>query len=55
VVGALAGCAGSLSTLDPSGPAAAAIARLWWVMLAGSLVLFALVMVLFALAFLRPS
>jgi len=54
-VAALAGCAGPLSTLDPSGPAAAAIARLWWVMLAGSLVLFALVMVLFALAFLRPG
>jgi cytochrome c oxidase subunit 2 len=51
----LAGCAGPLSTLDPSGPAAEAIARLWWVMLAGSLVLFALVMVLFAAAFLRPG
>ncbi|MGB8435197.1 MAG: cytochrome c oxidase subunit II [Burkholderiales bacterium] len=52
---ALAGCTGPLSTLDPSGPAAAAIARLWWVMLAGSVVLFALVMGLFALAFLRPG
>ena len=52
---ALAGCSGQLSTLDPSGPAAASIARLWWVMLAGSAVLFALVMVLFALAWLRPG
>jgi cytochrome c oxidase subunit II len=52
---ALAGCTGPLSTLDPSGPAAASIARLWWVMLAGSAVLFALVMGLFALAFLRPG
>jgi cytochrome c oxidase subunit 2 len=51
----LAGCQGQLSTLDPSGPAAASIARLWWVMLAGSLVLFALVMLLFAMAWLRPG
>jgi cytochrome c oxidase subunit II len=51
----LEGCSGQLSTLDPSGPAAASIARLWWVMLAGSLVLFALVMSLFALAWLRPG
>ena len=36
----LAGCTGPLSTLDPSGPAAAAIAKLWWVMLAGSIVLY---------------
>ena len=52
---ALSGCTGPLSTLDPSGPAAASIARLWWVMLAGSIVLFALVMGLFALAWLRPG
>ena len=52
---ALAGCSGPLSTLDPSGPAAASIARLWWVMLAGAAVLFALVMVLFALTWLRPG
>jgi cytochrome c oxidase subunit II len=51
----LAGCQGPLSTLDPSGPAAASIARLWWVMLAGSLLLFALVMGLFAMAWLRPG
>jgi len=35
----LAGCAEApLSTLHPGGPAAAAIADVWWVMLAGSLV-----------------
>lgn len=50
---ALTGCAGQLSTLEPAGPAAGAIARLWWVMLVGALVLFALVMGLFAMAFLR--
>jgi len=53
VAAALAGCAGPLSTLDPAGPAAGSIARLWWVMLAGALVLFALVMFLFGMAFLR--
>jgi len=52
---ALAGCAGPLSTLDPSGPAASVIARLWWVMLAGSGALFLLVMGLFAAAYLRPG
>ena len=52
---ALAGCTGPLSTLDPSGPAAAAIARLWWVMLAGSAALFTLVMAVFALVFRSPG
>lgn len=51
----LAGCSGELSTLDPSGPAAASIARLWWVMFAGAMLLFALVMGLFAMAWLRPG
>jgi cytochrome c oxidase subunit II len=51
----LAGCGGPLSTLDPSGPAAASIATLWWVMLAGAAALFALVMVLFAMVMLRPG
>jgi len=55
VLATLAGCAGPLSTIDPAGPAAASIAGLWWVMLAGAAVLFALVMGLFALAFLRPG
>lgn len=52
---ALAGCSGPLSTLDPQGPAAASIATLWWVMLAGSTVLFTMVMVLFALVVFRPG
>ena len=51
----LGGCAGPLSTLDPRGPATSSIATLWWVMLAGSVVLFALVMVLFALVIRRPG
>lgn len=50
-----AACAGPYSTLDASGLSAGAIATLWWVMLAGAIVLFALVMGLFALAFLRPG
>jgi heme/copper-type cytochrome/quinol oxidase subunit 2 len=50
---ALSGCEGALSTVDPAGPAAAAIATLWWVMLAGATVIFGLVTVLLALAFRR--
>jgi cytochrome c oxidase subunit 2 len=52
---ALSGCAGPLSTLAPSGPAAASIAGLWWAMLAGSALLFAMVLVLFALVMRRPG
>lgn len=52
---ALTGCAGPLSTLAPSGPSAASIAGLWWVMLAGSAVLFALVLVLFLLRLYKHS
>ena len=52
---ALAGCSGPLSTLDPAGPAAVSIATLWWVMLAGAVALFALVMVLYALVILWPG
>jgi len=52
---ALAGCSGDLSTLDPAGPRAANLAMLWWVMFWGSVVLFAIVMVLFALAYLRKD
>lgn len=37
--------------MDPAGPAARAIATLWWVMFAGAVLIFALVMVLLALAF----
>jgi cytochrome c oxidase subunit II len=52
---ALAGCDGPLSTLAPSGPAADAIAKLWWMMLAGSAAIFVVVMVLFAQVILRPG
>ncbi len=52
---ALAGCTGELSTLDPAGPRAANLATLWWVMFWGSVALFVLVMVLFALAYLRKD
>jgi cytochrome c oxidase subunit 2 len=51
----LTGCAGPLSTLAPSGPSAASIAGLWWVMLAGSAILFALVLLLFLMAYRRPG
>ena len=40
-----------MSTVDPAGPAARHIATLWWVMLTGSVLIFALVMVLLAAAF----
>lgn len=43
-----------MSTLDPAGPAARHIATLWWVMLAGAGLIFALVVALLALAF-RPK
>lgn len=52
---ALTACAGPLSTLEPAGPSASLIATLWWVMLAGSTVLFLLVMVLLTMAYLRPG
>jgi cytochrome c oxidase subunit 2 len=52
---ALGGCDGPFSTLEPAGPAAAAIAELWWVMLAGAAALFVLVMALLIAAFLRPE
>ncbi len=51
----MAGCAESLSTLAPAGPAAEAIAGLWWAMLAGSAAIFLLVMGLLALSFLRRT
>jgi heme/copper-type cytochrome/quinol oxidase subunit 2 len=47
----LAGCEGALSTVDPAGPAARHIATLWWVMLAGAALIFALVLALVAAAF----
>lgn len=51
----LSACRGPLSTLAPAGPVAASIAALWWVMLAGAAVLFALVLVIFALVICRPG
>lgn len=51
----LSACAGPLSTLEPRGPASHSIATLWWVMLAGAAVLFALVMILFLLVIRRPG
>lgn len=42
-----------LSTVDPAGPAARTIATLWWVMLAGGVLIFGLVMALLVLPFLR--
>lgn len=51
----LSGCSGPLSALDPAGPAGASISVLWWVMLIGAAVLFAIVMVLFALVIRRPG
>ncbi|MDF1609397.1 cytochrome B [Hoeflea sp. YIM 152468] len=50
----LSGCTGDLSTLDPAGPAARSIATLWWGMLIAFGAIFALVMMLLALAF-RPA
>jgi cytochrome c oxidase subunit II len=52
---ALAGCSGPLSTLDPAGPSAAAIATLWWIMLAGATLLFVLVLALLFAGFVRPG
>lgn len=49
----LSGCEERLSTVHPAGPVAAAIAELWWVMLAGATAIFLFVMVLLALAFRR--
>jgi heme/copper-type cytochrome/quinol oxidase subunit 2 len=49
----LAGCAAPLSTLDPAGPHAGGVARLWWIMLAGCTTAFAVMAVLLTLAFVR--
>jgi len=51
----LTGCTGDLSALDPAGPFAGAIANLWWLMLAGSAVIFLLVLALFLLVVFRPG
>jgi cytochrome c oxidase subunit 2 len=52
---ALGGCGGPLSTLDPAGASASAIAELWWVMLSGSIVLCALVAALLLWVFVKPG
>lgn len=51
----LAGCSGPLSTLDPAGPSAAAIATLWWVMFWAAVVLFVLVVGILAMIWFRPG
>ncbi len=51
----VAGCDGPFSTLEPRGPAASSIANLWWGMLAGALILMALVLALFAFVMLAPK
>ena len=43
---ATGGCSGVQSMLDPAGPAAAGIARTWWIMAAGAVFILTLVMVL---------
>ena len=54
VLGGLVGCQGHLSALAPAAAPAQAVSGLWWAMLAGSGVLFALVLALFVWAA-RPS
>lgn len=51
----MTGCQDRLSTMHPAGTAANEIALLWWVMLAGAVAIFALVMLLLAAALLRPQ
>lgn len=57
VLGALlAGCSGVQSTLDPRGPVAESIATLWWVLLLGAAVIYAVTMgLLFYAVFRRPE
>lgn len=52
---AASGCTGELSALQPAGPVAHSVARLWWVMAAGAAVLFTLVVGLFLLTMLCPG
>ena len=54
VLGGLVGCQGHLSALAPAAAPAQAVSGLWWAMLTGSGVLFALVLTLFVWAA-RPS
>ena len=50
----LIGCSGDLSVVDPAGPAARAIATLWWVMFIGAGLILALVAALVIGAFRTP-
>lgn len=50
---AATGCAGPQSALDPAGPAADAIAGIWWVMFGGALAVWLLVMALVSWALFR--
>lgn len=50
----LSACAGPFSALEPDGPSARGAAHLWWIMLAGSAVIFVLVSGVLALAWFRP-
>jgi cytochrome c oxidase subunit II len=51
----LGGCAGPLSTLDAAGPSAAAIASLWWFILAFTSVVFLLMSAVLVAAALYPE
>jgi len=51
----LAACGGPLSALAPEGPSARGAATLWWIMLAGSAVIFLWVSAALGLALLRPA
>jgi cytochrome c oxidase subunit 2 len=53
VLASLAGCTGPQSTLDPAGPAAEAIAGIWWAMFWGALATWMLVMALVSWALYR--
>ncbi|MEN1958794.1 cytochrome c oxidase subunit II [Luteimonas sp. MJ246] len=50
---AATGCAGPQSTLDPAGPAAEAIAGIWWAMFWGAMAVWLLVMALVSWALFR--
>lgn len=52
---ALGACTGDLSALDPAGPYAGSIADLWWIMLIGGILIFAIVILLFMLVLFRPG
>lgn len=49
----LAGCSGPRSMLDPAGPSAQAIARIWWVMFTGAVVIWIVVVAMLLVALFR--